>query len=100
MVIGYGLSYLSWALGSRDLVSIPSILCGPGQPLAFSEPLFPPLRIMMKMKSEMIKIKSDMHKNCLVHSLANRHLIDVDFTITNCYHLQCTKHYAEMTKPC
>lgn len=41
----------------------------------------------MKMKSEMIKIKSDMNRNCLAHSLANRHLIDVDFTITNCYHL-------------
>lgn len=39
----------------------------------------------MKMKSEMIKIKNDMNRNCLAHSLANRHLIDADFT--NCYYL-------------
>lgn len=28
----------------------PSLLCGPGQPLAFSEPLFPHLRVMVRIK--------------------------------------------------
>lgn len=58
---GLWVSFLMGAPGPRGLGSIPRpphlpVLCGLGQPLAFSEPLFPHLRIRMK-------IKGDTHKS-------------------------------------
>ena len=41
---------------------------------------WPSLKIMIKVKIETVTVKSDIHKNCLAHSLANRQcLIGFDF---------------------
>ena len=42
-----------------------------------------------------IRIKGDIHKNCLAHSLAKEHLIDASFTIINYYDPQCAKYYVK-----
>ena len=87
----HGRSFLKWAdsISNRILFPVSLLLCVLWQPLAFSEPLFPHLRIT-------IRIKGDIHKNCLAHSLANRqHLTDVRFSIINYYDPQCAKYYAK-----